>query len=144
MVADHNGMYGIELNGGANKAVHDSDGVYGIWVTGSNGALIVNSTGKSNGLAGLYVGSAPSGAVGARCTTAATSSNVVVKLGQYENNTGAAAIGLGVDTGNLAEQIGLNVITGNQTTDAVDANASCGLNLWFFDTLTTTSQSGIH
>lgn len=41
--------------------------------------------------------------------------------------------GIGIDAGDLANRIGLNQIVTNGTADAVDANASCGTNLWFFN-----------
>jgi len=137
--ASHNAKYGIHVSGGTNNSLHDLDGdfngTYGIWIDGSNGARIVNSTGKSNGQVGLYIGCAPTGGIGGACGTAAVSSKVVAKFGQFNSNTMA---GIEVDSGDLANQIGLNQINSNGSADAVDANASCGTNLWFLDSIGTT------
>ena len=139
--AAHNGKYGIEISGGSNNSLHDLDGdfdgIYGIWINGSNGNRLVNSTGRSNGQIGLYIGCAPTGGIGGACPGAATSSTNVVKFGDFSSNT---EVGVAVDSGDLANQIGLNMIgsvTKNGTADAVDANPSCGTNLWFLDSIGT-------
>lgn len=54
----------------------------------------------------------------------------MVDFGEWGANTTA---GIGVDSGDLANQIGLNVIASNGSADAVDANTNCGTNLWFVD-----------
>jgi hypothetical protein len=142
--AAHNGKYGIEISGGSNNSLHDLDGdfdgIYGIWINGSNGNRVVNTTGRSNGQIGLYIGCAPTGGIGGACPGAATGSTNVVKFSDFSSNTD---VGVAVDSGDLANQIGLNTIgatlaTKNGTADAVDANASCGTNLWFLDSIGTT------
>jgi len=145
--ADRNGKYGIEINGGSNNALHDLDGdfngIYGIWINGSNGNRVTNSTGRSNSQIGLYIGCAPTGGISAGCTSATGSANVI-DLGDMSDNTD---VGIAVDTGDLANQIGLNTIgsvTKNGIADAVDANTNCGTNLWFNDLFgTTPSQACI-
>ena len=131
--ADHNGSYGVEIDGGSNNALHDIDGdfngIYGIWINGSNGNRVVDSTGNSNAQIGLYIGCAPTGGISANCNSATGSGNVVHD-GDWNSNT---STGVAVDVGDLANRIGLNHITGNGSVDAVDANASCGTNLWFLD-----------
>jgi len=137
--ADHNGMYGVEISGGSNNALHDTDedfdGIYGVWITGSNGNRIVDSTGRFNSQLGLYIGCAPTGGVGGACSGVATGSANVVDFGQYNSNTTA---GIGVDSGDLANQIGLNQVTSNGSADAIDANTNCGTNLWFVNQFSTT------
>jgi hypothetical protein len=138
--ADNNGKYGFEISGGSNNSVHDTDGdldgTYGIWINGSNGNRVVLSTGRFNGDLGLYIGCSPTGGVGGPCAVgAASSSTNVVTNGQFDSNTTA---GIGVDLGDLANQIGLNEIISNGSADAVDANATCGTNLWFLDTIALT------
>jgi hypothetical protein len=134
--SDHNTSYGIEISGGSNNTLHDidgdSNGLYGIWIVGSNGNRVANSTGRSNGDLGLYIGCAPTGGVGGTCPAPATGSTNVVSNGQFDSNTTA---GIGIDSGDLANQIGLNEIISNGSSDAVDANANCGTNLWFLDTI---------
>ncbi len=135
--ADNNGSYGIEISGGSNNALHDIDGdldgIYGIWINGSNGNRLVFSTGRSNGDLGLYIGCSPTGGVGGACPGgAAASSTNVVSNGQFDLNTTA---GIGIDSGDLANQIGLNEIISNGSADAVDANTTCGTNLWFLDSI---------
>jgi hypothetical protein len=141
--ADRNGMYGIEINGGSNNALHDLDGdfnnIYGIWINGSNGNRVTNFTGNSNSQIGLYIGCAPIGGISAGCT-AATGSTNVVDLGELFAN---GDVGIAVDAGDLANQIGLNAIgfglgLENGISDAVDANTNCGTNLWFNDEIGTT------
>jgi len=131
--ADHNGKYGIEISGGSNNALHDIDGdfngIYGIWINGSNGNRVVFSTGRSNSQIGLYIGCAPTGGIPAGCTSATGSANVV-DFGDYSSNTDT---GIAVDSGDLANQIGLNTMETNGSADAVDANTNCGTSLWFLD-----------
>jgi hypothetical protein len=134
--AAHNGMYGIEIVGGSNNSLHDLDGdfngIYGIWINGSNGNRVTNFTGRSNSQIGLYIGCAPTGGISAGCTSATGSSNVV-DIGDLSSNTD---VGIAVDSGDLANQIGLNTIgfsSENGISDAVDANTNCGTNLWFND-----------
>jgi hypothetical protein len=137
--AAHNGSYGVEISGGSNNALHDTDedfdGIYGVWIIGSNGNRGVDSTGRFNSQLGLYIGCAPTGGVGGTCSGVATGSANVVDFGQYNSNTTA---GIGVDSGDLANQIGLNQVISNGSADAIDANASCGTNLWFLDQIGTT------
>ena len=139
--AAHNGKYGIEISGGSNNALHDLDGdfngIYGIWINGSNGNRVTNSTGSSNAQIGLYIGCAPTGGISSGCTSATGSANVI-DIGDYSSNT---ETGIAVDSGDLANQIGLNKIgfgAENGTSDAVDANTNCGTNLWFNDQIGTT------
>jgi hypothetical protein len=131
--AVNNGKYGIEISGGSNNSLHDLDGdtngIYGIWINGSNGNRVVLSTGRFNSQIGLYIGCAPTGGPSAGCTSATGSANVV-KFGDWSSNTGT---GIAVDSGDLANQIGINSSKTNGSEDAVDANASCGTNLWFLD-----------
>jgi hypothetical protein len=141
MSADRNGMYGIEISGGSNNSLHDLDGdangIYGIWINGSNGNRVTNFTGNSNSQIGLYIGCAPTGGISAGCT-AATGSTNVVDLGELDAN---GDVGIAVDSGDLANQIGLNTIgfgSENGIADAVDVNTNCGTNLWFKDNLGTT------
>ena len=136
VIADHNTKYGIEISGGSNNSVHDSDGdsngIYGIWIHGSNGNRLVNSTGRHNAQVGLYIGCAATGGPGASCASSSTASTNVVKFGEWSSNT---KIGVGVDTGDLANQIGINKIDSNLADDAVDENINCGTNLWFLDSI---------
>lgn len=142
--AAHNTMYGIEISGGSNNSLHDLDGdfcgIYGIWINGSNGNRVVNSTGRFNSQLGLYIGCAPTGGVGGICPAPATGSANVVKFGQWASNT---IDGIGIDSGDLANQIGISQVTSNGVADAVDANASCGSNLWFLNQFTLTPQACI-
>jgi hypothetical protein len=52
----------------------------------------------------------------------------VIDFGQAKSNT---IVGIAVDSGDLGNQIGLNSIVNNGSTDTIDANSSCGTNLWF-------------
>jgi hypothetical protein len=137
--AVNNGKYGIAISGGSNNSLHDLDadtnGVYGIWIDGSNGNRVVNSTGRSNAQLGLYIGCAPTGGVGGKCPVAATGSTNVVDFGQWNSTTG----GIGIDSGDLANHIGLN-----QINSAIDANTNCGTNLWFNNQVGTATQNCIH
>jgi hypothetical protein len=94
-------------------------------------------TGSSNAQIGLYIGCAPTGGISAGCTAAKGSANVI-DIGEYSSNT---ETGIAVDSGDLANQVGLNNIgfgAENGISDAVDANTSCGTNLWFNDQIGTT------
>jgi hypothetical protein len=134
--AAHNGSYGIEISGGSNNAIHDSDGdangIYGIWINGSNGNRVVFSTGNSNAGLGLYIGCAPMGGPASPCPSLVTGSSNVVDHSDFKFNTNK---GVGVDAGDLANQIGLNNIITNGGSDAADENTNCGTNLWFLDNI---------
>ena len=134
--AAHNASYGIEISGGSNNAIHDSDGdsngIYGIWINGSNGNRVVFSTGNFNAGLGLYIGCAPTGGPASPCPSLVTGSSNLVDHSDFNSNTNK---GLGVDAGNLANQIGLNNIKSNGSTDAADENTNCGTNLWFLDNI---------
>jgi len=143
--ADHNGKYGIEVSGGANNHLHDLDGdfngIYGLWINGSSGNRIVNSTGSHDQQIGIYIGCAPTGGLGGVCPAPATGSNNVIDFGEATSNT---MNGIAVDSSDLANQIGLNSIVDNGATDAVDANANCGTNLWFLNQIGTAAPNCIH
>jgi hypothetical protein len=141
---DSNTHYGVEINGGNNNVVQNSNansnGFYGIWIRASSSNRAHDIDAKTNGNSGIYIGCADTAGPGGACSTPGTGNLNVLENVPVSGNSVA---GIGIDTGDLQNQVGHNN-TGGNGTDLVDKNAACGTNLWFLNKFTTASQVCIH
>ena len=95
---------------------------------------------EENGIAGIYLGCDATGPGTTTCAslglTPANDNNI---LDSYIGNTASQQFGIAVDPGNARNHILLNDngTNANKTYDLIDENPTCGSNIWYGNTVST-------
>lgn len=116
------------------------NGTFGFWLRGSSNGMMLGAEAENNGIAGVYLGCSPTGPGSTTCAslglTPASDNNI---LENNIENTAAQKFGVAIDPGNARNHVVVNNNNGhaNSTFDLIDENPTCGSNIWYLNTFTT-------